>query len=393
MNPTAVYSPKKLETLQAWVQHRIQTNQPFAIRGANSRSSVDEVEILSTRNLKEILFFDPEDMVIGAQAGISAVQLQALINEKKMFLPINPWYPDSTIGSVVACNDFGANRMNGGGLRDCIIGIEYINGRGERVKAGGQVVKNVTGYDLSRMMLGSLGGLGVITAVNFKINPQPSGSSILLGTFDDESWLEKIRQAHEQRIPMDWIEAATTPSGWAIGIGLSGTEARQSRIVQELQTVFSGNLKAVSKNKKSKTRPPPFGKNRFSGFLPPITKLFNLTKNALHLHTILSTKELLTRMNFQPLREQGTHLIVHPIGGDFHLFFQDEILEAQQAMLRILKNTLHGSSARITLENSTSGLNLETLKDYTLPKAYPLMKALKQQLDPSNIFHAPFYEY
>ena len=58
-----------------------------------------------------------------------------------------------------------------GGLRDSLIGIEYINAKGERVKAGGKVVKNVTGYDLTRMMIGHLGGLGLITSVNFKVSP------------------------------------------------------------------------------------------------------------------------------------------------------------------------------------------------------------------------------
>ena len=107
-------------------------------------------------------------MVVGVESGMSIRTLQELLGERSMLLPVNPWFPDSSVGSVVACNDFGPNRMNMGGLRDCIIGIEYINGKGEIVHAGGKVVKNVSGYDLTRMMLGSQGGLGIITAVNFK---------------------------------------------------------------------------------------------------------------------------------------------------------------------------------------------------------------------------------
>ena len=228
VNQSNTYSPRKSANLQAWVHNRIQQNRPFVIRGSNSRCSESDLDVLSTRNLKEILFFDADDMVIGAQAGIRARNLQTLINQKKMFLPFNPWYPDSTIGSIVACNDSGANRMNGGGLRDSIIGIEYINGKGELVKAGGRVVKNVTGYDLSRMMLGSRGGLGVITAVNFKVLPRPPGASALYFTFTNNQWLAKVKELQEKMIPLDWLEAISTGlADWIVGIGFSGIDVRQ----------------------------------------------------------------------------------------------------------------------------------------------------------------------
>ena len=112
-------------------------------------------------------------MVVGVEAGMSIRTLQKMLGERNMLLPVNPWYSDSCVGSVAACNDFGPNRLFMGGLRDYIIGIEYINGKGEIVTAGGKVVKNVSGYDLTRMMLGSQGGLGVITALNFKVLPHP----------------------------------------------------------------------------------------------------------------------------------------------------------------------------------------------------------------------------
>ena len=89
------------------------------------------------------------------EAGQTAIEIQKLLAQKKMQLSINPWYPHSTLGGMVSTNISGPNRMNMGGLRDSLIGIEYFNGLGEQVKAGGKVVKNVTGYDLTRMMIGN----------------------------------------------------------------------------------------------------------------------------------------------------------------------------------------------------------------------------------------------
>ena len=390
MNSPSIYSPQKPATLQAWIQKRIETQVPFAIRGANTRQAASVLPILSTKNLKDILFFDPNDMVVGVQAGLTASKLQALLNEKKMHLPINPWSANSTIGSVVACNDFGPSRMNGGGLRDFIIGIEYINGKGERVKAGGRVVKNVTGYDLSRMMLGSLGGLGVITSVNFKINPQPPSTAMLVGVFEDASWLEKIKQAHAQMIPMDWIQAVTTPEGWALGIGFSGIEARQRRIAQDLWKIFSKTLEKVAENETPQSVSVPFGAKLFSGFLPPLLAPYEPV--ALHLHGVLSTKEMLTAVNFQALQEQGADLIVHPIGGDFHLLVKDENSASSQTLLQALKTQLQGTSCQLSLVRASSDVGVQDLAPYAKPKAHGLMKALKNQLDPAQIFHAPFYE-
>ncbi len=396
MSQTKPYAPQKVNTLQAWVNNRIEQKKPFEICGKGTRTSQGEWDVLSTKNLKETLFFDPDDMVIGIQAGMSASELQACINEKEMFLPINPWYPHSTIGSVVACNDFGPNRMNGGGLRDCIIGIEYINGKGDLVKAGGKVVKNVSGYDLSRMMLGSLGGLGLITAVNFKITPQPATSFVLKSVFENDQWREQIRQLHEKKIPVDWIEAITSKSDWMLGIGFSGNDARRTRIEQELRHLFEGRgdaLEVFDENKQAKQLATSPGQKRLSGFLAPILKRFKLGKDYLHLHAVIPTGELLGSLHFQAFTEEGAQMVVHPIGGDFHLILNEENLEAQQRMLALLKKQLRGTEGKITLVKSSPGLSVKDLDGFAIPTAYSVMKAIKQQLDPASIFHAPFYEY
>ena len=130
------------------------------------------------------------------EVGQTAAELQQLLGEKNMQLAINPWYPESTLGGMVSANISGPNRMNMGGLRDSLIGIEYINAKGERVKAGGKVVKNVTGYDLTRMMIGHLGGLGLITSVNFKVQPfviEPHAVFVETGIQDWQNLVENLQ--------------------------------------------------------------------------------------------------------------------------------------------------------------------------------------------------------
>ncbi|MDP7621266.1 MAG: FAD-binding oxidoreductase, partial [SAR324 cluster bacterium] len=208
----SIYEPGTLKEIQSWVSSRIESQDLFRICGNCSRnltpvsgnSDTIPSDILSLKNLNKTRFFDPDDMVVGVEAGMSIRTLQKMLGERNMLLPVNPWYSDSCVGSVAACNDFGPNRMFMGGLRDYIIGIEYINGKGKLVTAGGKVVKNVSGYDLTRMMLGSQGGLGAITALNFKVLPHPVDPHGMLGIFQNEDWLVQVKELLKRRLPLDW---------------------------------------------------------------------------------------------------------------------------------------------------------------------------------------------
>ena len=221
----SIYEPGTLKEIQSWVSSRIESQDLFRICGNCSRrltpvsgnSDTISSDILSLKNLNKTRFFDPDDMVVGVEAGMSIRTLQKMLGEKNMLLPVNPWYADSCVGSVAACNDFGPNRMFMGGIRDYIIGIEYINGKGEIVTAGGKVVKNVSGYDLTRMMLGSQGGLGVITSLNFKVLPNPVEPHGNFGTFHDEDWLVQVKELLKRRLPLDWIQASSMhDSNWSL---------------------------------------------------------------------------------------------------------------------------------------------------------------------------------
>ncbi len=122
-----------------------------------------------------IVDYQPSELVITVRAGTKLIELEKLLIAERQILPFEPpiHTKNSTIGGVVAAGLSGPRRPFSGAVRDHILGVEMINGRGEVVRFGGQVMKNVAGYDMSRLMAGSLGSLGVLLSISIKLIPAP----------------------------------------------------------------------------------------------------------------------------------------------------------------------------------------------------------------------------
>jgi glycolate oxidase FAD binding subunit len=132
------------------------------------------------RGLDRVADFQPRDMTITAQSGITIARLQALLAAENLRLPIDvPQGDRATLGGIVATNPSGPRRYGCGTLRDYVIGISAVNDEGREFKAGGRVVKNVAGYDLCKLLIGSLGTLGIITQVTLKLRPLPEEQALI----------------------------------------------------------------------------------------------------------------------------------------------------------------------------------------------------------------------
>ena len=130
--------------------------------------------LLKTDRMNKLLHYDAGDLTLGVGAGMTIAEVQAILAKNSQFLPLDPMLPElATIGGVLAANANGPMRSGFGGLRDYCIGINFVTGDGKVAKGGGKVVKNVAGYDLMKLMIGSMGTLGVITSANFKVFPLP----------------------------------------------------------------------------------------------------------------------------------------------------------------------------------------------------------------------------
>lgn len=156
----------------------------------NVPSAVDLV--LDLGRLNRVLDFQPEDLTVTVEAGIALNTLQESLAPGGMFLPLEaPLSERATVGGVLAASASGPRRFAYGLPRDWLIGISVVSAEGTETKAGGKVVKNVTGYDLNRLYTGSLGTLGVIVEATFKLAPLPADFQALAASF------ESIRAALE----------------------------------------------------------------------------------------------------------------------------------------------------------------------------------------------------
>lgn len=160
------------------VQSAIARRQPLRIRGGDSKAFLGrpvEGVAIDTRSHRGIVSYDPSELVITARAGTPLAELNAILDDAGQMLPCEPptYGEAATIGGVVATGLSGPRRPWAGSVRDFLLGCRIITGEGKHLRFGGQVMKNVAGYDVSRLMSGSFGCLGLITEVSLKVLPKP----------------------------------------------------------------------------------------------------------------------------------------------------------------------------------------------------------------------------
>ena len=149
---------------------------PLRLRGGGTKDFYAQSlqgDILDLRTLSGVTSYEPSELVVTAGAGTPLAELEALLATQGQCLPFEPphYSPGGTVGGMVAAGLSGPARASAGAVRDFMLGVRFINGQGEHLTFGGQVMKNVAGYDVSRLMAGSMGTLGVITEVSLKVLP------------------------------------------------------------------------------------------------------------------------------------------------------------------------------------------------------------------------------
>ena len=192
---------------------------PLHIRGGDTKAFYGETvggQPLDTRGWSGIVAHEPSELVITVRAGTPLTEVEATLAEKGQHLPFDPpHFGDSaTIGGVVAAGLAGPARATAGGVRDYVLGAQFINGKGEWLTFGGQVMKNVAGYDVSRALAGSMGTLGVITHLSLKVLPVAPAEATLVFQLGQHGALEQLHRWGGQPLPLNascWVKDTTSP--------------------------------------------------------------------------------------------------------------------------------------------------------------------------------------
>ena len=201
------------------------------------------------RGLREVVDFPARDMTITVQPGITIAELRTLLAKENLRLPIDVPRPDeATLGGAIAVDVSGPRRFGFGTLRDYVIGISAVNDEGAEFKAGGRVVKNVAGYDLCKLLVGSLGTLGIVTQVTLKLRPLAEERALIAmpsGAEGLDKVVDKVMASRTRPVQLDVVnraagkgisDACLADDAWTVLVGYEGNTDLVRWQMQQLVT-------------------------------------------------------------------------------------------------------------------------------------------------------------
>ena len=172
-----VIRPESTGELVGIIAEAVASGGKLELRGGGSKVQVGaprQAAVVDMTGFAGIVDYDPEELVLTARAGTPLAEIEAAVAARGQMLAFEPYGQGATIGGVVAAGVSGSRRLSRGAARDHLLGFKAVSGRGEAFVGGGKVVKNVTGYDLSKVMTGSWGRLAALTEVTLKVLPAPA---------------------------------------------------------------------------------------------------------------------------------------------------------------------------------------------------------------------------
>jgi glycolate oxidase FAD binding subunit len=202
------------------IRAAVAAKSPLRIRGGGSKDFYGEpfdaaLPVLDTRSHNGIVSYEPSELVITVKTGTPLAEVEALLASSGQCFPFEPphYSKGSTIGGMVAAGLAGPARATSGSVRDYLLGAHLINGKAEHLQFGGTVMKNVAGYDVSRMLAGSMGTLGLITQVSLKVLPVAPAEATLRFEMNEATAIQRLNEWAGQPLPLN-------ASSWVINAGV-----------------------------------------------------------------------------------------------------------------------------------------------------------------------------
>ncbi len=214
-----------LEKLSEAVRDAGRSKRALRLRGGGTKDFYGQVlagELLDTGGYKGIVAYEPSELVITARCGTGLAEIEAAMRERGQMLAFEPpHFGAATFGGMIAAGLSGPRRHSAGALRDFALGVKIMDGRGDVLGFGGQVMKNVAGYDVSRLLAGSLGTLAIILEASLKALPLPAAEATLRLELPEDKAIEMLNKWGGKPVPI----SASAWTGGELGVRLSGAAA------------------------------------------------------------------------------------------------------------------------------------------------------------------------
>lgn len=231
------------------VRDAAQAGTPLRIRGGGSKDFYGQAlsgEVLDMGAFSGVISYEPSELVVTVRGGTPLAELEALLAAQGQCLPFEPPHfgPNATVGGMVASGLSGPARASSGAVRDYLLGAVLLNGKGECLTFGGQVMKNVAGYDVSRMMAGTLGTLGVLLELSLKVLPvAPAEATLMCSGLGQQKALDLLNRWGGQPLPLNascWVrDESAAPAQDFLFVRLRGAvaavEAACPRMMADVQ--------------------------------------------------------------------------------------------------------------------------------------------------------------
>lgn len=353
---------------------------------------------LSLAKMKGIIEHSIGDMTVRVLPGTTMQELNQALGEKGQMIPLDPFWPEqATIAGVIAANDSGPKRLRYGSARDHVIGLRVIQADGTILRYGGQVVKNVAGYDMNKLFIGSMGTLGVITEITLKLKPVPKYTVLIDLSFDTKHtedlsvFISELLDSHLEAVTLELLnpdlhEQMTGLHSYALMIALEDVRQSVDDQIQWLQEHCPSSATiAVSREQDACdwwerfAALPPYPLND-----PPNNSLkISLKIGSRNTHVI----ELIDCMNRLAI-EHSIRVTSH--GGLGHgitrAYLQGEASNINEFIIH-LRSFAHQIGSYVVIQHAPLSVRQQLPVWDETPVSFSMMKGIKETFDPQNILN------
>lgn len=238
---------KQIDLFREQILAATKNKTPLSIEGGGTKSwygNPNSYTKLDTRPYSGILEYQPEELVITACAGTPLKEIEAALSAKNQVLAFEPPHfgEGATFGGAIAAGLAGPGRISAGNLRDFVLGVRILDGQGQDLSFGGKVMKNVAGYDVSRLLPGSMGTFSLLLEASVKVLPKPAATATLRCQLSQEKFLRLLNEWAGQPLPLSascWIGSPTDGDG-ELTIRLAGAEAAVKAAIPLMGAAING---------------------------------------------------------------------------------------------------------------------------------------------------------